>query len=130
MFSANAEVPETETSAVRCTQPSGREAVLLAYRPNARPPVVSFRITVRQLARADGFTQASSVIAVVRCNDAASGTFTLADVPLNVSAPPNLPAVDQVAAEIVPVLLLPDASAVETPVPALKEYAATSPFGA
>jgi len=91
--------------------------VLLAYRLNARPPVVSFRITVRQLARADGFTQASSVMPVVRCSDAASGTFTRADVPLNDSALPNLPAVDQVAAEIVPVLLFPDASAVEAPEP-------------
>ena len=66
---------------------------------------------------------------VVRCSEAASGTFTLAEVPLNESALPNFPAVDRVAAAIVPVLLLPDASRVETPEASLNEYAATRPVG-
>src|SRR5262245_29736792 len=62
---------------------------------------------------------------VVRCKEAASGTLTRALVPLNDSALPYLPAVDQVAAVIVPALLFPEASATVVPEPSLKAYAAT-----
>ena len=50
-------------------------------------------------------------------------------MPLNESAPPYLPAIDQVAPVIVPVLLLPDKSATVVPLPASKLYAATRPAG-
>ena len=39
-----------------------------------------------------GLTHASIVIALVKSSDAASGMLTEALVPLNDSAPPNLPA--------------------------------------
>ena len=74
-----------------------------------------------------GFTQASRVTADVRRREAASATLTMLLVPLNDSALPNLPAVVQVALESVPVLLLPDASTVEVPVPSSKLYEATRP---
>jgi hypothetical protein len=74
-----------------------------------------------------GYTQASSVIPVVNCSDADEGTVTTAFVPLNTSALPNFPAVVHVAPLIVPVLLLPEASATVVPAPSAKLYAATSP---
>ena len=58
------------------------------------------------------------------------GIVTLLLVPLNESASPNLPAVDQVAPEIVPVLPFPDASETVVPEPSSNPYAATSPEGA
>src|SRR4051812_36262325 len=89
----------------------------------------SFSITVRQPVAADGLTQASSVIPLVRSSDAASATVTHALVPLNESAPPNLPAAAHVALEIVPVLPCPGGSVVWTPAPSLKPNAATRPVG-
>src|SRR5262249_38226018 len=77
---------------------------------------------------ADGFTQASNVIAVVRCNAAASGMLTRALVPLNDSAPPDLPAVVQVAPEIVPVRLLGELSPTVVPLPSLNPQAPTRPL--
>ena len=65
-----------------------------------------------------------------RSSEAASATVTHALVPLNDSAPPNLPAVVRVAPEIVPVFPWPDASVTcSTPPASLNPYAATSPFG-
>src|SRR5882724_13694957 len=75
----------------------------------------------------DGFTQASSVIPVTSCRDAALGTVTTALVPLNTSALPNFPAVVHVAPLIVPVLLFPEESATVGPAPSANPYAAISP---
>src|SRR5262249_48715016 len=66
----------------------------------------------------------------VRSSDAASGIETSVELPLNCSAPPYLPAVDQVPFWIVPSLLLPDESAAFVPLPSSNEYCATSPVGA
>ncbi len=79
----------------------------------------SLKTTVFQLPSEVGFTQASSVIAVVRWSDAESSTETNAFVPLNERALPYLPAVApaHVAPESVPVLPLPDWSAVVVPMP-------------
>src|SRR5688572_25295099 len=76
---------------------------------------------------ADGLTHASSVIAVLKCNEGVSGTLTHAELPLNERAPPYFPAVVQVASVRVPVFPVPEASAVVVPVPSLNEYAATKP---
>src|SRR6476619_7927731 len=78
------------------------------------------------LLTVDGLTHASSVIAVVKRSEAASGMLTRALVPLNDSAVPYFPAVVQVAFMIVPALPLPDESVTVVPVPASNEYAATS----
>jgi hypothetical protein len=59
-----------------------------------------------------------------------SGTVTRALEPLNESALPYLPAVDQAAVPIDPPFPLPDASATLVPPPSLNEYAATSPVDA
>src|ERR1700704_6047151 len=72
------------------------------------------------------FTHASSVIAVVRCSDGASGTVTHADRPSNDSALPYLPAV-QVAFATLPAFPDPELSATVSPVPSLNAYAATRP---
>src|SRR5262245_40198503 len=74
-----------------------------------------------------GRTHASSVIAVVRCNDAASAIVTSALTPLNESAPPCLPSLVHVALTIVPLLPLPDQSIAWLPAAVSKEYAATRP---
>jgi hypothetical protein len=74
-----------------------------------------------------GRTHASTVIPVVRSRLAESGIVTQLLVPLNESAPPKRPEALQVAPLIVPVLPLPDASAVVPPPPSLNPYAATSP---
>ena len=55
------------------------------------------------------------------------GIVTEAVVPLNVSAPPNLPDVVHAALPIEPVFPLPDVSATAVPVPSLKEYSPTKP---
>ena len=47
----------------------------------------------------------------LNCNEAELGTVTRALEPLNDNAPPYLPALAQVAPEIVPVFPFPDASA-------------------
>ena len=66
-------------------------------------------------------------MAVVSRREAASGTLTMLDVPLKVSAFPNLPDVVQVAFETVPRLLLPEPSLTAVPVPSSKLYEATNP---
>jgi hypothetical protein len=76
---------------------------------------------------ADGRTHASNVIADVKSSDAASGTVTFADVPLNDNAAPNFPDTDQVAVPIAPLLPFPDESATVDPDPSLNENAATRP---
>src|SRR3954453_14282931 len=87
-------------------------------------------MTSRHILLTDaGLTQASNVIPVVKRKEGESLTVTRALVPLNERAFPNLPAVLQVAALIVPVLLLPDASVTAVPVPSVKPYAATRPLG-
>ena len=86
--------------------------------------------TVRQLEpSAAGFTHASSVIPFERSREFASATVTQLEEPLNDNAPPNLPATLHVAPLIVPLFPFPERSASVVPVPALKEYAATSPGG-
>ena len=77
-----------------------------------------------------GRTQASSVIAVVRSRAAVSATVTQSLTPSNESAPPFLPAADQVAPEIVPACPRPEMSASVGPLPASKEYEATREGGA
>ena len=72
-----------------------------------------------------GLTQASSVIAVARCNEAASGTVTRELVPLKLSALPYLPAAAQAVFARVPLLPFPDASATVEPDPSSNENAAT-----
>src|SRR5688572_24160439 len=74
----------------------------------------------------DGRTQAINVTRVTS-SAAASGTVTQSLTPSNDSAPPFLPAAACVAPEMVPVKLLPEASAVVVPLVSLKPYAATSP---
>src|SRR5258705_535553 len=49
------------------------------------------------------------------------------EVPLNATAFPTLPVVQVTPLESVPVLLLPEESAVVVPVPSSNEYAATRP---
>ena len=67
-----------------------------------------------------GLTHASTVIALVRSSEFESFTLTRALVPLKLRALPNLAEVDQVALESVPVLALPDLSAVVVPEPSSK----------
>jgi hypothetical protein len=67
-----------------------------------------------------GFTQASRVIPVVRLSAAELGTVTRDEVPLNASAPPNLPDADQAAPETVPSWPFPESSGTTVPVPWLK----------
>ena len=94
-------------------------------------PVCSFMTIVWKTVFATvGLTQASSVIPLVRSREFESFTLTRALVPLKKRALPNLPAVDQVAFESVPVLPLPDRSAVVVPLPSSNPYAATRPVGA
>src|SRR2546428_759863 len=87
-------------------------------------------MTVRQPAAppvsADGFTQASSVMASTRSSDAAGATLTQSVTPLNESAVPNpsLPA-ERVAPVIVPVLPAADASKTEGPPGSLNPSAST-----
>src|SRR5258705_10640068 len=85
---------------------------------------------VRQpLCVAVGKTHAESVMAVVTLSEAELLTTTRLLVPLKLSALPYRPSVDHVAPEMVPVLLLSDASATVVPVPSLKPQAATGPEG-
>src|SRR5262245_2269668 len=74
---------------------------------------------------AAGLTQASRVIAVVRCRLAESGMLIFALVPLKARALPYLP-IAQVAFEIVPELPLPERSVTVVPPPSSNENAATS----
>jgi len=79
------------------------------------------------LGTAVGRTHASSVIPVVRCNDAASGTDTTDDDPSNDNADPNFPDADHVAPLTDPLLPPPDESPTDVPDPSLNENAATNP---
>jgi len=83
-----------------------------------------------QLLTVVGLTHASSVIAVVKRREGASGIVTTELVPLNESAAAVLPAVVHVVPDTVPVLPLPDRSLTVVPVPSLNEYAATRPVWA
>src|SRR5437016_7011027 len=84
-------------------------------------------MTSRQvLVTTAGFTQADSVMPVVRCRLAESGMSTRAFVPLNTSALPYLPVGVHVAFWMLPVLPWPDRSATVVPPPSLKAYAATN----
>ena len=74
----------------------------------------------KPLADAVGLTQPSIVMPVVRSSEFESGTVTIALVPLKERALTELARVDQVAFESVPVLLLPDWSAVVVPLPSSK----------
>ncbi len=65
-------------------------------------------------------------MAVVRRRDDASGTVTLAVVPLKNSALPYFPAVLHAAVPIVPGLPLSELSVAVVPTPSSNEYAATS----
>ncbi len=78
-----------------------------------------FSITSRQaLETVAGFTQASRVMPELSCSELELGMLTRLEVPLNDSADPYLPLLDQVALLIVPVLLFPDVSATVVPDPA------------
>src|SRR5262249_47370019 len=79
---------------------------------------------------AEGLTQASRGMPLVRCSRVLSATVTQALVPLNDSALPNLPVVTQVALESVPVRPCVETSAVVVPVPSSKPQAPTRPVGA
>jgi hypothetical protein len=92
--------------------------------------VRSFIRTARYPLDEEGLTHASMVMPVVRSRLAASAIVTQLVVPLNESALPKRPELFQVAPLIVPVLPLPDASAVVGPLPSLKPYAATRPVWA
>ena len=72
---------------------------------------------VRQELVDDGFTHASSVMPLLRESEAESATVTQSLTPSKVSAPPDLPAVVQVAPEIVPLLPRPELSASVEPEP-------------
>jgi hypothetical protein len=86
----------------------------------ALPEPGSLKRTVRQaLPSVVGLTHASRVRRVTS-SALESGTVTQALVPLKDSALPNLPDVDQVVFEFVPVLLLPDRSETVVPEPSSK----------
>src|SRR5438309_1554094 len=88
-------------------------------------------ITVRQfVSTALGFTHASSVIPFARSSEGASGTVTQLLLPLNASAPPKRPPLDQAVFETVPLFPCPDASATVEPEPSSNAYAATSAVAA
>ena len=84
-------------------------------------------MSVRQLLRTAGLTQASSVMPLVRSRLAESGTVTQVVEPLNWIAEPNLPDADHVPFASVPLLLFPDESPAAVPLPSSNAYAATRP---
>src|SRR3954447_20444527 len=91
-------------------------------------------ITVRQPpfgavpAFADGFTHASSVMPVDNASDALCATFTIEEVPLNESAPPNpVCPVTRIAPPSVPSLPLPDESMATAPSCSLNDKVRTGP---
>src|SRR5712691_9493563 len=91
----------------------------------------SLNSTQRQaVPSALGLTHASRVIPVVRSSEVESGIVTRLDVPLNESAPPKRPALDQDVVATVPALPVPEASATVVPLPSSNEYAATRPLAA
>src|SRR4029079_13866819 len=94
------------------------------------PVAVSLSAIVRHVPAplAVGLTQPSTVRPVVRCRDALSGTVTQRPVPVNASAPPNLPVVVRVAPVIVPVLPLPERSDTVAPLVSSNAQAPTRPL--
>src|SRR5918996_3067462 len=95
--------------------------------PYARLPGCSLTTAVCHVLLVEGRSHASTVIPVVRSSVALSETVTHAFVPLNESAPLNLPPVTQVAPESVPVLPRPDWSPAVVPEPSSNAHAPTSP---
>ena len=80
-----------------------------------------FSITSRQaLETVAGSTQASRVIPLESCSELELAIVTRLEEPLNDNADPYLPALDQVAPEIVPPLPLPEASLTVVPDPSSK----------
>src|SRR5437667_9268619 len=99
--------------------------------PYARLPDCSLTTPVcHAVPVVDGFSQPSSVMPVVRSSVFESGTVTHEFVPLKDSALLNLPPVTQVVLETVPVLPLPDWSAVVVLVPSSKAQPPTRPADA
>src|SRR4051812_24165471 len=79
-------------------------------------------------AFADGFTHASSVMPIDNASDALCATFTIEEVPLNESAPPNpVCPVTRVAPPIEPSLPLPDESRTTAPACSLNDKVRTGP---
>ena len=74
-----------------------------------------------------GIAVKNGVATVDLSSEFASGTVTEAFVPLKESALPNLPAVDQVVFDVVPLLPLPDRSATLVPLPSSKPHAPVRP---
>jgi hypothetical protein len=72
------------------------------YNPYERSPDRSLRSTVRQPLRDVGRTQASTVMPAVSRSAGVSAIVTHDDVPLNDSAAPVRPAVDQVVFNAAP----------------------------
>src|SRR6185295_11419343 len=66
---------------------------------------------------------------VVRSRELASGTLTRLLVPLNESAPPYLPLVDQLVFDAVPTLPVPEKSVTDAPAPSLNARARIKPVG-
>jgi hypothetical protein len=99
----------------------GDFALLFAYRPYANPPGRSLSATVRQaVPSVEGFTQASSVMPVLKSKLAESFTVTQLLVPLNDNALPNLPAALHEAPVIAPVFAQPETSLTVSPAPSSK----------
>src|SRR5687768_14763668 len=86
-------------------------------------------MAVRHPPVADGRTQASRVIPLVRSSELASATVTLSLTPSKESALPKRPPSTHVAPLIVPAFPLPELSAVAVPLPSSKPYSATRPAG-
>src|SRR4051812_11594074 len=91
------------------------------------PPPRSLRAIVRHAESSVGRTHASTVSALVKSREPASGTTTLLLLPLNARAEPYLPALAHVAPDSVPVLVCPELSVAVVPLPSSKPYAATKP---
>src|SRR3954468_16157581 len=102
VFSGGAALPVTDPMPPPVLAQALGLAVPEAYSDQSRSPVRSFMIAVRQASFWVGLTQASSVIALVRCRSAASSMVTQSLTPSNRSAPPYLPVVVHVASRIVP----------------------------
>src|SRR5262245_18489923 len=107
--------------------PSGSSGWVLTYKPYARSVGVSLSTMACQPRGMTGFTQASTVIPVVKFRLGALFTVTQLLTPSNERAPPKRPDLTHVAPEIVPVFPLPDESFTVVPLPSLKLYAATKP---
>src|SRR6478672_1086722 len=84
-------------------------------------------ITLVQPVSVVGLTQASRVMPVVRSRRLLSATVTQLLVPLNIRAPPNLPAEVQEVLLTVPVRLWPEESLAVVPAASSKPQAPTRP---